>query len=326
LSSKRSAQPKPVSPRISALALGYKYYPVTVVIILLTVAYLLATFATPVDQATLHKYHISSGGLNAVLLTVALPYIIIWYVALFGWFRLRDYTVSIRQTKDGAAFHQISQGVLWLTLWLPVSAVISAVTGYYYHQHPAATAHLVQLNTYCNILILLPAFVFTYLGSRQLLKLVRQPERIVIWGACAYIAFAVLYTFLTLHDSSRRLPTRGVPIATYYLRDWLIVMTVIIPRLLEWMFGFQAAYNILVYRNKVQGVIYKHALTNLARGLASTVTIVIILRCIQSLSTQLNNKSLGFLLVLIYILLILIAIGYGFIMRGARELKRIENI
>jgi hypothetical protein len=319
-------QPKLVSPRSNVLTLAYRYYPVILAFVVLTAVYLVLTFTTPVDQATLHKYHISSGGLTAVLLTVALPYIVIWFVALLGYLSLRDYTYSIRRSKDGAAFHEIARGVLWLTLWLPLSAVVSALTGYYYHRHPGATAHMVQLSAYANLLLLLPAFWFTYSGSRRLIKLVRQPERIVFGAVCAYAAFAALYTFLTLHDSSRHLPAHGVPIATYYMPDWLIVTTVIIPRLLEWLLGFQAAYNIYVYRNKVKGEIYKQSLTNLARGLASTVTIVIILRCVQSLSTQLNHKSLGFLLLVIYILLILIAISYTLIMRGARALKRIESL
>jgi uncharacterized membrane protein len=326
LPTKRSVQPKPVSPQASLLALVYKYYPVTLAVVALTAIYLVATFATPVDKATLNKYHISSGNLTALLLTIALPYIIIWYVALLGWLSLRDYTQSIKRSRDGAAFHEISRGVLWLTLWLPVSAVVSAVTGYYYHKHPAATAHMVQITTYVNIVMLLPGFLLAYTGSRQLLKLVRQPETISWRAICTFIIFSVLYTFLTLHDSSRRLPVHGVSTATYYLRDWLIVTTIIIPRLLEWLFGFQAAYNIYVYRQKVGGEIYKQALNNLARGLAGTVGIVIILRCIQSLSSQLNNRSLGFLLLVIYLLLILMAISYGLIMRGARSLKRIESI
>lgn len=319
-------RPIPTPPRNNILELGIKYYPLTVSIVILTIVYLVVTFATPVDQATLHRYHVSSGSVEVLLLTITLPYIVIWYMALIGYLRLRDYTQAIKDTKDGAALGRISMGILWLTLWLPVAAVVSALTSYYYHKHPAATAQMVWLNNYAGILLLFPAFWFCYDGSRKLVRLVRQPERMLLVGAVAYIIFAVLYTFLTLHDSSRRVPSHGVTVASYYLQDWLIVTTIIIPRLVEWLLGFQAAYNLYVYQTKVKGTIYKEALSRLSVGLSSIVVIIIILRCLQSLSGQLNKESLGILLLLIYVLLILIAVGYALIARGAKNLKRIESL
>lgn len=319
-------RPAPKVVKSSIFALLARYYPLTIAFMLLTVAYLVVTFATPVDQATLHRYRISTGNVSVLLITIALPYIIIWYMALIGYVRLRDYSQAIKGTKDGAALYQVSRGILWLALWLPVAAVVGAVTSYAYHKHPAATAHMVWINNYVNLALLFPAFWYCYQGSKQLIKLVRQPERMLLGGVIAYTVFAVLYTFLTLHDSSRQVPQHGVSVATYYLHDWLIVVTIIIPRLVEWLFGLQAAYNLYVYQTKVKGTIYKEALYSLSTGLSGIVIIIIILRCLQSLSGQLNKQSLGILLLIIYVLLGLIAAGYAMIARGAKSLKRIESL
>jgi len=309
-----------------AVALLAKYYPIAGLYVVFSGLYLWLSLITPADQETLRKYHISKGGLTVLILTIALPYIIIWFVALIGLLGLRDYAQAIKKSRDGAAFNVVSQGIFWLTLWLPLSAILGALTTYIYQKAPSTTAHMVQINNYGNILLLLPAFWLCYVGTGQLIRLIRQPERTPLIMVFAFVAFAALYTFLTLHDTSRRLPAHGVQVASYYLPDWLIVTTIVIPRLLEWFLGFQAAYNLYLYRTKVKGKIYKRALTGLAAGLAAVVTMIAILRCLQSLSTQLGQQSLNMLLLIIYLLLILIAVGYGLISRGARDLKRIESL
>jgi drug/metabolite transporter (DMT)-like permease len=88
----------------------------------------------------------------------------------------------------------------------------------------------------------------------------------------------------------------------------------------------QALFNIYLYRNNVKGRIYKDAFNNLGNGFTSVIVVLVVLRCFESLSSHLTKLSLGPILLIVYLLLIALSIGYILIFRGARSLHRIEEI
>ena len=292
--------------------------------IVLSAIYIAQNLATP-DPQTLHKYHVTRGQVEMLALTVALPYIAIWFVALVGYLGLRKYSQTISKSKDGQAFRPISWGILLLTLWLPLSAVLGGWFSALYRAHPGQTAHLTQLNNYLNMLLLLAAFIFIDQGAKRLVSLTsrvkRAPNQKLI---LLYIAFAVCYVWLVLSDPSRR-QSHGTTVATYYQPDWLVITTIVIPRLITWFLGAQAVQNIYFYARKVKGPIYKAALRDLAYGIAGVSILIISLRCLQSLTNQLERLSLGGLLILVYALVIIIGIAYFYLAKGSRKLLRIEE-
>ena len=218
-------------------------------------------------------------------------------------------------------------GILWLALWLPISAVVSSASSGYYQVHTGSTELLVIFNNYLNLVILFIALLQVNYGSKKLLSVVKKSESTLPQTLMAlFIAFAAFYPFLVLKDSARQFPTHAVPVATYYLSDWWTIFTIVIPRLLMWYLGIQAVYNLYVYRKKIRGAIYKQALDNLVKGLGGVIIMLIVLRCFQSLASQLAGLSLGGILLIVYAFLILIGIGYLLIARGAQHLQRIEEV
>lgn len=304
-----------------------KYKKLSALYVLFAIVYLLQSILTKPDQATLDKYHISIARAVALTLTIAIPYLIIWFVALIGYLRFRCYSDSIAGSKDGKAFKLMEKGLLLLTLWLPLSAILANVITKYYHAHPDATSLMVNINNYGNLLMLLPAFYLLNAGASKLLPLIRRkrqglPVSWVLIGVCLVAA----YVFLVFHDPARSAPTKDVPVASYYLPDWAILFTLIIPRLVMWFLGIQAVFSLFLYKDKIKGSIYKSALNYLARGIGWVVLTTIVLRCFQSLSGPLSRLSIGMLLLVIYVLLIIVAIGYVWIAKGARSLLRIEKL
>ncbi len=295
--------------------------------ILLSIIYLASTVFTDPNKATLEKYSISATQAIWLGLTIALPYVIIWFIALMGYLRFKSYGDGIRSSKDGEAFSVMSRGLLLLSIWLPLSAVISVAATHLYRDHPSYTPTLIIMLNYTNLAILIPAFYFINKGSKKLLKLVKAtasavPQKYMI----LYIAFSALYVWLTLEDSARWTPTDSVRVASYYLPDWLIVTTIVIPRLIMWFLGIQAVHYLYIYRKKIKGKIYKVALTGLARGIAAVIIASILLRCFQSLSNPMSHLSLAALLLVVYLLLIALSIGYVLIARGSKRLQKIEEL
>ncbi|HSX43684.1 MAG TPA: hypothetical protein VLE69_00065, partial [Candidatus Saccharimonadales bacterium] len=66
--------------------------------------------------------------------------------------------------------------------------------------------------------------------------------------------------------------------------------------------------------------------TRLALGLGVVVGFLMVLRYLVALTTTLDNLALKYLLLVVYLLLIFIAIGYGLIASGAKRLKKIEEV
>ncbi len=292
----------------------------------LSAIYLYVVIATPLEKNQFNKYAGTTGHSLAVTLVVYLPFILVWFVALGGYARLREYVRAIRKSADGSAFNMIAHGLFWITLWLPISAILAAVTTQYYRHNHQATALLVRASTYVNLIALLAAFALVYLGSRRLLRVARMPNSVPAIGLVIYVTFAALYCFLVFRDPARVVATHGHPVATYYLPDPIILATIVIPRLISWYLGLQAAYNIYVYQVSVSGKIYREALTSLSIGLAGVVTLTALFRSFQAVAAELNRLNMTMLLLVVYGLLACTSIGYLYIGKGAGKLVRFEKL
>jgi len=303
-----------------------KHTKILVVFSIFILLYLGTIILVPTPRATLHRYHLTADSALVVNLSVSLPAIAIWLVALIGYVRLRDYSDTIELSPDGKAFRLISSGIFYLTLWLPLSGLISNAEHIALISHRSQLKLIVYIDNYVNIIILIAAITLVYKGSRQLLKVARQKEQTIWEGVLVYAVFAGLYTYLVFQDPGRQVSMSPMIAASYYTPDWLTMLTIIIPRLIMWYMGFQAAFNVFMYRRHVSGKIYRKSLTSLALGIAGVTATIAVLRSLQTLTAHVLNWDLPVLLAVIYGLLILIAIGYALISRGAGNLKRIENV
>lgn len=304
--------------RISAIFLG------------LTALYIGMILLVEPAAATLAKYSVSATQMRLFSLAIAVPYVIIWFIALIGYLRLKKYTSLIQNSKDGKAFAAVALGILWLALWLPISSIASGAAAHYYAVHPESTAFLTQAINYLNLVILFIGFYIIYRGSEKLLALIKKPRSLVtgnaLLGPMIFIALSALYVLLVLSDPVRQLPDQSASVATYYQPDWLIVATVVIPRLITWYLGIQAARNIYYYSREMQGSLYRNALKYLAIGVGSIVLATVALRITQSLNRVLSELGLGLILIIVYILLAIISVGYIMIAKGARRLQRLEEV
>src|SRR4051812_4705150 len=93
----------------------------TALFVAFSVLYVVQSSVLSQDRMALQRYNLSDAQGALLSLTVALPYIIIWFIALVGYLRLKTYARTIADSKDGAAFNLICAGLLGLTVWLPLS-------------------------------------------------------------------------------------------------------------------------------------------------------------------------------------------------------------
>lgn len=298
-----------------------KYYQLIATFVALVAVYLYTTLNIAASDPIIKNYHATLHRAQLLSLSVALPFIIIWAIAMFGAIRLRSYAAAIRKSKDGRAFYVLSRGIIALWLFLPINAVVSGLVKIYLRHYPHMAADGQRVSTYVSIVILLVAFYLLAEGATRLASLTknRPPNWLMQLAMALFIAFVAIYSFFVFHDTSHQ------DVAFRHFPDTVLLATVVIPRLIMWFWGFQAVWNIVLYARNVKGEIYKHSLNIMATGLA-VVTLSLISAGYLSTMSSLSKVNLTAILEIVYLLLAVMALGYIFIARGAQSLSRIENI
>jgi hypothetical protein len=298
------------------------------VFILLSLIYLGLTFGLPPDEMSKQKYNLSTTDLRLLQLTLAVPIVAIWFVAYYGYARFRRYASLVKDSKEGKSWEEIVKGLLGLGLWLPVSSIVSVITTQIYRNDNSLMPTMVILTNYINLAILLAVFLFLYRGTNDLVKSLNKPVKIGIknFMTAALLVCGGLFVYLTLANPNKNLAVSASTPAAYYLPDWLLITTIIIPYLLIFYVGVRAVQNINMYGRVVKGSIYKNALRYLADGIGVVVLTILSIRYLASLSSVFTDKTLNAILLIIYLLIFLIAAGYVLIALGAKRLQRLEEV
>lgn len=301
---------------------------ILVLFIILSSIYILEALLIPPSDKALSKYKLSETEAKFLGLTVTLPMVFIWMMGGYVSARFRSYANSIAQYKDGRAFRQLSYGLLAICLWLPVNSTLSNLTTYLYRNHPSWTAPLVIINNYLNLAFVLVGFVLIYKGARALTKL-KESKKPSGWKYLMFvplIAISELFIFLSLNNPVRQFPSPEVPVAAYYLPDWLLVGTIIIPYIAVFSTGLFAIVDLYTYRTKVRGVIYRDALDSLAKGLLCIIASIIFIRYLTSLTTLFNTATLKLVLLILYLLVLVLLGGFILLVKSVKKLQDIEKV
>jgi hypothetical protein len=301
---------------------------VTALYVTLSTVYLVEALFLPADAKAIARYQISATAIKIVSLVVILPLIAIWGVGFYGYYRYNSYVETIKKTHDGK-FHQlIANGLFVLALSLPINSILSNLLSYLGRQYPNFKPGSMIIVNYVNIAMYLAAFALIYMGINGLLQVNSSTlrQRSEIYLMMAYTVIVGVFIYISLHNPARQFATSQTSTAAYYLPDWLIVLTIIVPYAVTWYLGMISAYRFLLYRSKVKGQLYRQAFTLVASGIATVVGLLMVLRYLTTLITVLDKLTLKYLLLIIYVLMMVIAVGYIFIALGAKRLKRIEEV
>lgn len=268
------------------------------------------------------RNNLSEVQILVLTLTVVIPYITVWVIGLAGYIWLSDYARSIRKAADGNALLQLSRGVLILLLWMPLTGLIRTFALVLAHGGSAHYASLVShFGTYIGVALMLLTYFQLNEGAFKMLRAANIPYRVPPRRlAFAFLPLIGLYVYLVLRN-----PAFESGITTTPLPNWIIIDTIALPQLLAWYWGLLAIWRLYFYINKVKGKLYRLAFSYLATGLALVTATIIILQYLQAL-TDATQVTLKFMYLVVVALLVLIGAGFMLIVRGARALRRIEEI
>jgi hypothetical protein len=275
-------------------------------------------------SATSVNYHLPPGVLNSIRITILLPILLFWFIAIYGAQTFSRYADLVSGSPEESPLRLLSVA-LYLTLVYFITGAIFGQLLHFYTTSPGYPG-LVVLHGHLSAIITLIAFGFFYLGSSKLLNTasIKTLTR-NIWivaGAATVIAAGFALRFLTMPVSSSAIATSSLA----YVPRWILLITMFLPYFVSWALGTLAVINIYRYARRVQGVLYREALRDLARGLILVICFSALGGVLVLIGNTIATLSIGPILLILYFALLLYGAGYALIATGARKLSRIEII
>jgi hypothetical protein len=312
------SSPKPLERKGSIYVYIY-----VVVFFLLAIAYLLESLLPKPDQQVLTHYHLTQSGYRWLIDPLVIILTIIWLVSLYGSIRVKSYAGLIKNTRDGRGFNHISNGLMVLTISLPIVSNASYVLNHVATRHTRLQPTMTIIVNYIALGLMALAMTYIFIGGHKLYRLI--PGRIkqlpqMAWMGTFIIASSLYGYFIVSQPAHNPLAKK-----VYFLPDWLLVLTIAVPYIFSWYLGIRGAYNLYLYRRNIKGSLYRSSLSYIAIGIAIVVLGSVITRIIYSISPAITNLRITPVLVIIYALLVVIAAGYILIAIGAKKLRKIEE-
>jgi len=272
------------------------------------------------SKIILTQYHLSATGLRLIDVTIIVLLAVIWYAGFYGYGKLRQYAQLIGKDRDGKHVVMLTRGIFLMVMWLPINSTVSAILNYIAHRHLGFVPAAAIIENYVNLVLPLAGVILISLGARGLSEIVKQRPT---YRAISILAAVLIYTGLVYY---RLVATTAHRSSIYHMSIWLILLTLVAPYIYMWFMGLLATYEILNYRLKVAGIVYRKSWGMLAFGIGWLVVTSIGVQYLTTLSARLMHLSIYWILVIVYSLLLVYSVGFVLIALGARKLQKIEEV
>lgn len=301
--------------------------PFYITIVILWSIYSFLTLTAP--NISPNQLHISQQTLNILRLSFAIPYLLIWLSAAYSYIKIKRYAAAISPSNESSAFRKVGTGILLLLCSLVISTFASTSRNIMV-DNAQMRPILTILTNYAYVFPYLFAFILLYKSTKEFglqNPNLKFTARNCIHYGIPLILLAYVWLELIFTNPYRVVPGNASKFASYYLKDSLLILTIVIPSLISWFIGLLSVIKLKIYYKKVSGKIYKRALSSLVNGLSGVIAASVFLQALLSLGPQrLLDLGLEKLLGFIYLFLIIQALGFYFIARGASNLTKIESV
>lgn len=313
------ALPMPIF-RLSALPNKETY-----LFVLVVVFYLFLILVLPASKTVMYQYRLDSVGYRSLLLTLAIPSIIVWGIGLYGVQQLTLYAQRLIGTARGYAFDRMALAMRILVWSLPVTAIFSSLVLAAGISYPALLKVSVIVLNYTLLGFALVSFSLLSGGTRALLlehkfTMTSAAARVI---SLLFVVLGSLYCFFVF----RNLNTDSLTAiqGPYFLPTWLVVLTLLIPFLYAWFCGLLAAFELHHISRMSEGVWYRQALVWLAAGITLVIAGGTSAQYIQTINPQAGYFSVNWLLALSTFIRVITGAGFAVLAIGAKKLQQLEE-
>lgn len=298
-----------------------------VLIVAAWLLYLVLSMSAPMTTNT--SVHISRLVLVLLGATIIVPYLLTWLLAVLGWYHFNQFVRSaqLKHLHHVSAFRWVSRGLGLLIVDLIGVPILNAVRGLYPVTEITIMKPLTILSNYFHVAVPLIAFGFLFYGSRKLLRHNHYAQSIhskVLPTFVSVLLLVVLFCLSAFTNPSRQTSSNPAVIATYYLPDVLIALTIILPLAITWALGLMTALNTERYVHSLADPRWRRAIISYFHGLLAIVSSAIILQGVTAIGNQqLQQISLVLTFAIVYLFIFIQAWGYIVIRTSARHLRQL---
>jgi len=292
--------------------------------VLWSAIYLIGTIIAPVAP---NRFNLTVTQTHLLQMTFAIPIVLVWLAAVYGAERFKSYTQRIKNDPDGKALDGVANGLNILMISVLAGGLGSILRPW------ALKDGWIRTFTICygyfQVLLPLLAYWIMFRGSRWLRVITsKKKERRAAWLPILVIIIpiAVIYLFLILHYQYRNDTPNPTNYSSFYLPDYLIILSLALPYLAAWALGIKAAMNLGLYSKKVKGILYRIGFKRITLGIYTIIAFAILLQMLVAFSTTIAQIGLAGILLIIYAIVILYSIGFLLVASGTKKLNEIESI
>lgn len=292
----------------------WRYY---ILVFAVWLAYVVLSIQAPqVNYA--ERLNIPLATIYFLRMTVAIPYLVTWLLALSGCLYFASYARAKLQGSVAAGYELIAQGLLILLVSLVFSAMGQSLRGWL--ELNQAVMLVTWARTLLNALLLVAGFTRIYQGARQLAT--RASFQVEVLPALLpVVVFAAFYLGLVFTNPIRQFSSDPNLAATYYMSDFWILLLVIVPNVAAWGLGMLSVLHFDSYMHLFNVPAERKAWDKFYVGFLAIIAGFILFQAVTSLGTsRLLNLGLGTLLTVVYGALALNGFGFFLIARTARRL------
>ena len=285
--------------------------------------YILGTLVAPLTQT---RFNITPAKTHLLQVSFALPIVLIWAAAVYGAERFKTYALSIKHDRDGEALNRVANGLMVLILSV-MSGGLSSILRPWALRDGWLKLFTIAFN-YLQVLLPLIAFYIMYSGSKQLLEtLPKKAKRSTWWPVIMImIPIAAVYTVVVFNYAYRNHTPDAKTYSSFYIPDYLIALTLMLPYLVGWTLGLKAALNIANYKSQVKGILYRSAMHRFVVGILIIISFAVLLQMLVALSTYLSHAGLGVILLFIYLIVLTYSVGFLVLASGSKKLSALERV
>lgn len=282
--------------------------------------YVLLTVGAPTDAAA--RYDISPSNLLLLQFTFIIPIVLIWLAGLKGVSTLKEYSMNLRDGHERIGMKPILLGLQLLVIGFIATSLFGTLRPYYIDESFFPAYQIV--NNYLRIGFSLIGIYFVFRGSLDLLRTCetkRIPKSQRTWSVVISVAITVL-TGVLVYGNPTHNATSDPQIASFYMNDFWIAVTILLPNLGIWMLGLLAGLQLKKYSDQLVRLPHKQGFIRLAASVCAIVGISIVLQLLVSISVVLSQLGIGAILLIVYLLLAGYAVAYLLLASSARKLRQ----
>lgn len=258
-----------------------------------------------------------------VRISIAIPELLIWLIALRCAVRFKSYTAKIRKSDDGSRLVYIANGLLFLAAYIITLTFGDIVVGLLHHSSHVVVA--VALQHYVPLAIALVSTGLLYIGSWQLVGLVgssgRNRRKELLYVA-TFIMFVTLLVMNFYAHTTDLMSEHGLP--GFVVSANILMGTYVLPYIISWSLGLLAAANLAWYSYNTPGVLYKRMFRDFYLGILVVMLSIFVAQIVMIASSTLESLGVG--LIVVYAVLSLTLLGFALIDRGIHKLERLEVV